>query len=321
MQAEFLRDVLAGLRAKDKHLPCKYFYDATGSRLFERITDLDVYYPTRTELAILDANATAIAARIGPGALVIEPGSGAGLKTQRLLEMLEEPAAYVPVDIDPEVLQRTRSALHDAFPQLPVLPVAADYTRAFELPLLPATTHVQRVLIFYPGSTIGNFEPNAAAAFLGQLAERLPRPLQLLIGIDRHKETCTLEAAYDDPQGVTAEFNRNILHHINRALGADFDPQAFEHVAFYDRKRMRIEMHLESLKPQTVRIGDYRIEFRRGERIHTESSYKYTLQDFDALARRAGFHNRHDWSDPEEQFSVLLYDAALPASPRPDTLF
>ncbi len=309
MQADFLGDVLTGLSAREKYLPCKYFYDANGSVLFERITELDAYYPTRTELAILAEFGEDIGEEIGPGALIVEPGSGAGLKTRRLLTLLQEPAAYVPVDIDPHVLERTREILVEEFPGLPVLPVAADYTRELRLPALPPDVHARSAVIFYPGSTIGNFDPAAAAAFLEKLGGHLPRPLSLLIGVDLDKDPAILEAAYNDHEGVTAAFNKNILRHINRALDADFDPESFTHVAFYDSAAMRIEMHLQSKKAQRVHIAGETIEFQPGERIHTESSYKYSPEGFQSLAQRAGFHHRRTFIDDDALFSVQLFDA------------
>jgi L-histidine Nalpha-methyltransferase len=306
---QMLAEVLAGLGGRPKQLPCKYFYDAAGSALFEQITGLEVYYPTRTELAILADNAAEIAHEIGPRALVLEPGTGDGRKTRLLLGMLEAPALYVPVDIDAATLQRTGMALDADFPDLRVVPLAADYTLPLTLPELPPGVRVDRSLIFYPGSTVGNFEPDAAARFLTNLAQRLPEPVLLLIGVDLHKDPAILEAAYDDPGGITAAFNRNILHHLNRVLGSDFDADAFAHVAFYDPGRMRIEMHLESLREQTVHLDGRTIRFARGERIHTESSYKYTLTGFRALAARAGFAHRRTWTDADALFSVQLFQA------------
>jgi L-histidine Nalpha-methyltransferase len=309
MRDRILAEVLDGLTAADKHLPCKYFYDSAGSALFEEITRLDAYYPTRAELAILTQQGAAIAAEVGAHALVLEPGTGDGRKTRLLLESLREPAGYVPVDIDADTLRRTQTMLAADFPSLEILPLAADYTSSLELPPLPSGVHVERSLIFYPGSTVGNFEPDAAARFLANIGRRLPMPVQLLIGVDLHKDVDVLEAAYNDPEGITAAFNRNILHHINRVLGANFNPDAFAHVAFYQRDLMRIEMHLESLTDQEVEIDGHRIGFRRGERIHTESSYKYTLAGFQALARRAGYTHRHTWTDGDALFSVQLFDA------------
>jgi L-histidine Nalpha-methyltransferase len=301
-------EVLAGLAATPKRLPCKYFYDARGSALFEQITQLDVYYPTRTELAILADHGAEIASTIGARALVLEPGAGAGRKTRLLLEALHEPAAYVPVEIDAETLRATEAALSADFPQLPIVPLAADYTLPFTLPAATQDLHAERSLLFYPGSTIGNFDPPAAVRFLANLAERLPDPVQLLIGVDLHKDPAVLTAAYDDPDGITAEFNRNILRHINDVLGSSLDPDAFKHVAFYDADKMRIEMHLESTCAQVVEVAGLEIAFTQGERIHTESSYKYTLAGFRDLAARAGYRHRRTWTDPDVLFSVQLFD-------------
>jgi L-histidine Nalpha-methyltransferase len=313
MRAQMLKEVVEGLSATPKRLPCKYFYDAEGSRLFERITELDAYYPTRTELAILSEHGARMAAEIGPHALVLEPGSGAGRKTQLLLQTLDRPAMYVPVDIDGVILRHTEALLAADFPDLAIAPLAADYTRPLPLPELPPGIRVERSLIFYPGSTIGNFEPTGAARFLSNIALRLPAPVQLLIGVDLHKDVAVIEAAYNDPDGVTAAFNRNVLRHINRVLGSEFDPDAFAHVAFYDPERQRIEMHLESRRDQEVRLDGCAVRFRRGERIHTESSYKYTLEGFEALARHAGYVHRRTWVDERKLFSVQLYDLAQAA--------
>jgi len=302
-RASFLADVLAGLSSPRKTLPCKYLYDERGSALFERICELDEYYPTRTELGILRRHAGAMAAALGPRCLLVEYGSGSSTKTRLLLERLEEPAAYVPVDISREHLLRAAAALSARHPQLAVRPVCADFTRPFALPTLPGAL---RRAAFFPGSTIGNFGPAEARKFLAQVAEQCGSGGLLLIGVDLRKPREILEPAYDDAQGVTAEFNRNLLRRINRELGADFDLAAFDHRALWNEADGRVEMHLVSRRDQRVRIAGRSVGFARGESIHTESSHKYELEGFAALARSAGFEVERVWTDEARLFSVQL---------------
>lgn len=303
----FLADVLAGLAATPKTLPCKYLYDARGSELFDRICELEEYYPTRTELAILRAHAAAIARRLGPRALLVEYGTGSARKTRILLDALEDPVAYVPVDISGEHLARSAAALDRRHPELEVLPVAADFTAAFTLPQ-PRREPGRRVA-FFPGSTIGNFAGADARAMLSSIARTCGPGGGLLIGADLDKDPAVLERAYDDAAGVTAAFNRNLLARIDRELDADFDLDRFRHEARYDRERLRIEMRLVSTVDHTVRIDGHAIRFAAGEPIITEHSHKYTLGGFAALARSAGWEVVEVWTDEREWFSVQYLQA------------
>ncbi len=298
----FREEVLAGLRATPKLIPCKYFYDERGSHLFERICELDEYYPTRTELGIMEAHAGEMATRLGAGCLLIEFGSGSSRKTRLLLERLEDPAGYVPVDISRATLARAAEALARERPELPVLPVCADYTHRFELPPVPRP--VKRRAVYFPGSTIGNFGPDEARGFLAEIAALVGPGGALLIGVDLRKAREILEPAYDDAQGVTAAFNLNLLERINRELGADFDLDRFAHRARWSEDRGRVEMHLVSRIDQTVRIDGVPVRFAAGETIHTENSYKYELGEFAKLAALAGFQVRRVWTDPRQLFSV-----------------
>jgi dimethylhistidine N-methyltransferase len=306
-QPSFARDVLEGLNAEPKWLSAKYFYDVEGSRLFELITRLPEYYPTRTELRILKENAAAIAALIPDGAALVEFGSGANTKVRILLQAAPEISTYVPVDISAEFLAEEASTLQRDFPRLSVLPVAADFTRPFDLPLV---VRARPRVGFFPGSTIGNFEPEDAEAFLRHAARILGRGACLIVGVDLVKDTQILHAAYNDAEGITARFNLNLLARINRELGADFDLASFEHKAFYNSEFRRIEMHLVSNRRQRVLLDGNAIEFEPGKTIHTENSYKYTLSGFSELARRAGWTPRAAWTDPDHYFSV--HALALP---------
>jgi dimethylhistidine N-methyltransferase len=296
----FRRDVLSGLLRPRKELPCKYFYDDRGSRLFDAICGLEEYYLTRCELEILRRDGARVAEALGPHCVLIEYGSGSGVKTRLLLELLDRPAAYVPVDISGEHLQRTAARLRDAFPRLAVRPIVADFTAPFPLPALPPG----RPVVFFSGSTIGNFMPDEAVALLAGMGRLAGPDGGLLIGADLKKEADILERAYDDARGVTAAFNLNLLERINRELGADFDLRRFRHQARYDAPHGRIEMYLVSLAEHTVRLGDVRISFRRGESIRTEYSHKYGLDDFAALASRAGLGVRRVWTDARRWYSL-----------------
>ena len=301
--ATFLDDVLAGLKTQPRHLPCKYFYDDRGSRLFDRICQLDEYYLTRAELSIMEQSAREMAARIGPRAMLIEYGSGSSVKTPLLLDPLDDPVAYVPVDISREHLQRTADELAADYPRIEVLPVCADFTRPFELPTprrRPAHTAV-----YFPGSTIGNFAPPAARTMLAEIARLCGSGGGLLIGIDLQKDAATIEAAYNDAASVTAEFNLNLLRRINRELDADFDLGRFEHLARYDRRHGRIEMYLVSQCDQTVRVGGESFTLVCGEWIRTEFSYKYRIDGFAHMAADAGLTLMRHWTDAQQRFSVL----------------
>lgn len=301
----FYEDVVAGLGGEKKSLPCKYFYDERGSQLFDQICQLDEYYLTRTELAIMRRHAGEIAAQIGPGVMLIEYGSGSSVKTRLLLDRLQEPAAYVPVDISRDHLQASANRLSAHYPRLEVLPVCADFTQAFDLPE-PKRVPTHNA-VYFPGSTIGNFQPAAAEAMLRRIVNLTGCGGGLVIGVDLQKDAQTLEAAYDDRAGITAEFNLNLLHRINRELGGDFDVDQFTHQARYNRAEGRIEIALISQCDQTARIGPETFDFHDGEAIHTEYSHKYTIAGFAELAARAGLTLRRAWTDDKDRFAVLHF--------------
>lgn len=301
---EFRRDVLLGLRRRPRSLPCKHFYDQRGSQLFDQICALDEYYPTRTELAIMRTHAREMAARVGRECILVEYGSGSSLKTRVLLEQLVKPAAYVPVDISLQHLQNSAARLAEHFPDVPVYPVCADFTRPFRLPKIEEPFN--RIVVYFPGSTIGNFAPVDAVELLKGMARLTGQGGGLLIGVDLKKDRAVLERAYNDGRGITAAFNRNLLVRINRELEGDFRLDRFEHRAFYNQELGRIEMHLVSLADQTVRVGSTALRFRRGETIHTENSYKHSLSGFRALAAEAGISIEQVWTDADQLFSVQL---------------
>jgi dimethylhistidine N-methyltransferase len=300
-RSAFEEDVLRGLTAPRKHLSPKYFYDARGCELFESITEQPEYYPTRVELEILRDNAVAITSLFPADAALVEFGTGATTKARILLEAAKTLKAYVPIDIASEWLNEEASRVQADFPHLVVHPVIADFTSMITLPA--EIRSVPRVG-FFPGSTIGNFEPHEASGFLQRAATVLGAGAMLIVGVDRVKDTKILNAAYNDATGVTAAFNLNLLTRINREIGADFDVKAFEHHAFFNRPLSRVEMHLASRTRQRVRIDGETILFRPGETIHTESSYKYTPDSFAALARGAGWKSIALWSDSAGYFSV-----------------
>jgi dimethylhistidine N-methyltransferase len=295
----FAADVADGLTAKPKRLSPKYFYDAAGSALFERITQLPEYYPTRCELALLRDNAPAIASLFPPNCALIEFGSGSSRKARILLGAAATVEAYVPVDISGDFLQQDAAQLRRDFPRLTVDPLVADFTQSFEIP--QAVAALPRVG-FFPGSTIGNFERHEASKFLRHAGAMLGANAVLIVGVDLVKDTKILCPAYNDAEGVTAKFNLNLLARINRELGADFDLASFEHHACYNREQNRIEMYLASTKRQKVRVNGKAFNFRAGETIHTENSYKYTVETFQALAQGSGWSPLKVWTDG--QFSV-----------------
>jgi dimethylhistidine N-methyltransferase len=307
-RARFRDDVWHGLATPQKTLPCKYFYDARGSALFEAICALPEYYPTRTELAIMQRHAGAMAERLGRGRLLVEYGSGSSTKTRLLLDRLVEPAGYMPIDISRAALAASSRALAAAYPSLDVIPVCADYTESFELP--HAAAAVARRGVYFPGSTIGNFTPPQAQRFLARMARVAGPEGVLLVGVDLKKDPAVLERAYDDAAGVTAAFNLNLLARINRELDGSFPLGAFAHRALWEPRAGRIEMHLVSRVRQTVRVAGRSFAFERGETIHTENSYKYELAQFAALAAGVGLRVREVWSDPGRLFSVQLLAAA-----------
>jgi dimethylhistidine N-methyltransferase len=299
----FLQDVLAGLRKRPRHLPCKYFYNERGSHLFDQICELDEYYPTRTELAIMDRYAAEMADQIGPGVRLVEYGSGSSVKTRILLDHLQHTLAYVPVDISREHLHRTAEGLSLAYPEIEVLPVCADFTDDFELP--EPVYEPSHTAVYFPGSTIGNFRPTEARDLLARIARLVGVGGGLLIGIDLQKRASILEAAYDDRRGVTAEFNLNLLRRINCELDADFAVDQFQHQALYDDVHGRIEMHLVSRRRQVVTISGESFRLAENETICTEYSHKYTIAGFAQMAADVGLHLRRYWTDARRYFAVL----------------
>ena len=300
------RELMAGLQSRQKTINPKYFYDEAGSCLFAQITALPEYYPSRTETAILKSHAQDIARQVGKQRVVIEPGAGNCEKVRHLIPALQ-PRCYVPVDISTDFLADAAAALNEIFPELQIEPVAADFSRVISL---PEAVDSRSAVIFYPGSTIGNFEPADAVKFLQRMRGLAGAGGSILVGVDLHKDNAILTAAYNDRAGITAAFNRNVLLHLNRLLGADFRPELFRHHAFYNEERRRIEMHLVSEIEQIVNCGSTRLHFAAGESIHTENSYKYTLQDFSALVATAGLKLEQSWSDPNKLFSVNLLSVA-----------
>jgi dimethylhistidine N-methyltransferase len=292
--SEFAADVIAGLTKKPKSLPPKYFYDHAGSALFDRITRLPEYYPTRSELGLIEKRAPEMASLLPPGAALLEFGSGSSRKARILLRAAANIEAYVPIDISGDFLREDAARLHRDFPHLAIHPVAADFTIMTEP---PAEIANRPRAGFFPGSTIGNFEPHDAAAFLRRAGRILGPNSVFLVGVDLAKAPDILYRAYNDAEGVTAKFNLNLLTRINRELGANFNLDAFEHHAFYNVDKCRIEMHLASTKRQKVRIGEVTVDFRAGETIHTENSYKYSIDSFQALADGSGWSPLQVWTD------------------------
>ena len=308
---------MRGLRAQIKTLPPALFYDATGAQLFEEICELPEYYPTRTELGILAQHAPAMAKQIGPRAALVEYGSGAGVKVRYLLDALASPVAYIPVDVSREQLEAVAEERAQQYPSLHIMPVCADYTQPLELPRLPSDA---RRVAFFPGSTIGNFHPTEAAAFLRRVRHTVGQDGGLLLGVDRRKDPSILHAAYNDNAGITAAFNRNALTHLNRELGANFDLAKFRHVAFFNDEASRIEMHLEATEEHEVRVHSAVIYFDEGETIHTECSYKYDEARLDALVEGSGFAVDTLYTDENEWFWIAwLRPSAIRASGRGPT--
>ena len=300
-----LREVLTGLRAVPKTLPPKLFYDDAGAKLFEEICRLDEYYLTRTELSILRECLGELAELAGPRCTLVEYGSGAGEKVRLLLDALREPSAYLPIDISGDQLGRVAAELRALYPAVAVTPVCADYTRPVHLPAAPWG---MRRVAFFPGSTIGNFHPAEAAAFLSRLRRTIGPTGALILGVDRRKDERTLNAAYDDRRGVTAAFNLNLLSRLNRELDADFNLAAFRHRAFFNAAASRIEMHLEAVRDQIVRVADHHLWFVKGETIWTESSYKYDEDGFANLVAAAGFRLVRRWTDAREWFWIAFLE-------------
>jgi len=299
-KAQFVFDVGAGLSQAQKTLPCKYFYDARGSELFDQICELSEYYPTRTETAILRDNIDGIAEVMPFGPVLVEYGSGSSTKTRLLLDRFDDLAAYVPVDICGRHLLRSAWTLRARYPRLRVHPICADFTRGFRVPAFDRRPRVA----FFPGSTIGNFGPEEAVALLAGMAKAVGSGGGLLIGVDLLKGRDVLERAYDDAAGVTAAFNLNLLERINRELGGTFDLNRFEHRAVFNEAEGRVEMHLVSRTEQEVEVGDRAFRFSAGETIHTENSYKYSRERFARIASSAGWRVDTVWTDADDLFSV-----------------
>lgn len=299
-----LRDeVFEGLSATPKYLPSKLFYDERGSRLFDQICDLEEYYPTRTEMSILEENIGEISKFLGENCLLVEFGSGTGAKTKYLLDHLENPAAYMPIEIDCSILEKSALAKNERYPEMEVIPVCADF---FDRIKLPKVTHeVEKTVAFFPGSTLGNFRWEEALNFLRNVAIMGGPGGGMLLGIDLQKDIDVLERAYNDAKGVTADFNLNLLQRINNELEADFDLDAFKHYAYYNREQGRIEMHIVSLHDQEVHIGAQRFSFAKGEHILTEYSHKYDLDRFAEVLDDCGFEIGRIWTDERDYFAVL----------------
>jgi len=299
-QQTMLDEVLNGLSQPRKYLPSKYFYDERGSKLFEQITQLEEYYPTRTEMAILRGNLDEISKQIGPDAMLVELGSGSSKKTRLLLDKLSL-KAYIPVDISENYLLKVVNQLRMDYPRISIIPVFADYTSYFNLPDLGKDYRKQ--VLFFPGSTIGNFDPDRARSFMQTIASLTDQDSGMLIGVDLKKDKTALEAAYNDAKGITAKFNKNILVRLNRELDANFDVDTFEHRAFYNEEKGRVEMHLVSAEDQQVRIDGQNIHMKKGESIHTENSYKYSLEEFKSLISD-WYSVQQIWTDEKHYFSL-----------------
>jgi dimethylhistidine N-methyltransferase len=298
-----LDETLAGLRQQPRELPCKYLYDERGSNLFDRICDLDEYYPTRCELAIMGRYAAEMASQIGPHVMLIELGSGSGVKTRMLLDQLQSPVAYVPVDISRAHLQRTADDLSAAYRDIKVYPVCADFMQDFELPIADRAPH--HCAVYFPGSTIGNLCHDEASQLLRRIARLCGVGGGLLVGVDLQKETSVIERAYNDAAGVTAEFNLNLLRRINRELDGTFDLRQFKHRAIYNERQTRVEMYLVSQSEQEVAVGGESFVFGKGETIRTEYSHKYTVDGFARMATGVGLILRRHWADASQYFAVL----------------
>jgi len=301
---QFLQDVLSGLRQTPKQLPCKYFYDERGSILFTEICNTPEYYITRTELALLDEILPEVANLIGENANVIEYGSGEGRKIRRLLAALKQPKSYTPIDISPEILLRSAIRLKHEFPNIEIHPVVGDYTQEVELPITLQSDHRNPRLVFFPGSTISNFNPDEVRSFLTNVRSLLQPGDGFLLGVDLVKSPRVLHDAYNDKEGVTADFNLNLLRRINNEFEADFDRHQFEHYAFFNPQASRVEMHLVSLVRQVVTIAGQKFYFEAGETIHTENSYKHSIESVAALAAQCGFAHSRAWTDRKDLFSI-----------------
>lgn len=300
-EQEFARAVIDGLSRPQKTLPCRYFYDARGSDLFEQITELDEYYQTRTEAGILAAHARDMTQGMSADSVMVEFGSGSSRKTELLLEQLPDGAAYVPIDVSPDALAQAHVRLARRFPKLDVRPVIGDFS---DLSQLPSGLRERPKIGFFPGSTIGNLTPAEASRLLVRFKSLLGTDGRLIIGVDLKKDKGTLELAYNDAKGVTADFNLNLLVRINREIEPAFELGYFSHAAHYNDREGRIEMHLVSSRDQTFEIRGHRFTMRAGETIHTENSYKYSVEQFQKLARCSGWRPLRVWTDARDLFSV-----------------
>ncbi|MDA0595666.1 MAG: L-histidine N(alpha)-methyltransferase [Chloroflexi bacterium] len=303
-----LSDVVEGLSQNRKTLPSKYFYDERGSKLFDDICELDEYYVTRTETALIQQQVGDIAAAVGSNALLVEYGSGSSLKTRLLLRNLIAPAGYVPIDISGDYLSQVGHSLQAEFPHIEIMPVVADFTKSFEVP--SPTSKESRRVIYFPGSTIGNFRREDAMALLVGMAENAGAYGGVLIGVDLDKDRDVLRAAYNDSQGVTAEFNLNVLKRINDELGGTFDLSKFKHEAVFNDGRSCIEMHLISTERQTANVCKYSFEFEENESVLTEYSHKYTIHAFGEMANEAGLNVKNVWTDANNMFAVMYLERA-----------
>ncbi|MEM9412936.1 MAG: L-histidine N(alpha)-methyltransferase [Planctomycetota bacterium] len=301
--SDFLDDVVQGLSQTPKQLQCKYFYDEKGSALFDQICELDEYYLTRTERQILSDHIDEMARQLGEQILLVEFGSGSSLKTRLLLDALIDPVGYVPLDISEEHLLKTANHLRSSYPQIEIIPVIADFTQNFQLP--DTSRPYSHAAVFFPGSTIGNFLPDAATDMLSSIAGILGPQGGLLIGIDLQKDAAIINAAYNDSKQITDQFNLNVLHRVNRELDANFEVSQFRHHAVYNSQLGRVEISVVSLCNQTVTIGPHQFEFESGDMILTEYSHKYTIEGFEQLAKAAGFSLRKSWVDDQNLFAVL----------------
>jgi dimethylhistidine N-methyltransferase len=300
-------EILAGLKTKPKQIHPKFLYDQEGSKLFDLITDSPDYYLTRKETWILNQYSHEIAELVGPGAFILELGAGSSHKTRILLQAIPDPWVYVPVDISKDFLMESARRLSQEFPNLQILPIAADYLKPFFIPRQLLRDASQR-LAFFPGSTFGNFEPEEAQNFLKTVATHVGKNGLLLMGIDLVKDPTILEKAYNDSQGITAAFNLNLLNRMNREFKANFNLNSFAHKALYNRTEKRIEMYLFSLEDQLVRFGNTTLAFKQGEVIHTENSYKFERKSFEYFIDQVGFSPLQRWNDPEEMFAVYLLE-------------
>lgn len=306
-QGNFAADFVEALQRPQPRISPKYLYDRRGSELFDQICELEEYFPTRTELRIMRDNHQAIASAIGPRQRIVEFGSGSGLKTRILLENLDRPAAYLPVEISRECLLKSASRLAQSFPEIEILPVCADYTQELSLPA--SASVADGTTIYFPGSTIGNFEPSEAAQFLRRIRDCCGHGCKLVIGVALQTDPELLRKAYNDSRGVTAAFNRNLLWRAKRELDAQVDPDAFDHQAVYDEAEGRIEMRLVSAGPQSIEVKGQRRHFAPGSYITTEYSHKFTVEGFATLAQQAGWQQRDVWMDRQQRFSIQYFES------------